>query len=560
MGPPADGRRPSRSTAGRSTEPRAGSCHGTYRHSVVAPPGTPRLASGCLLTGRYRLLAELSGDRSDRVWHAQDELLGREVALRVCVLADEVDRQRFLAAAAMAGRAHAPALARTFDAGQATVDGATVTYHVEEWVGGATLADLLGEGPLPPAAAVRLACEVAEAAEALLAIGGQHHNIHPGTVRLAHAGEAKLCGGGVARLGFLAGGPGSQPEIRPPAAESTLPPPAGRTGGRAPATPEGSAGMGDAAGVAALLYACLTARWPGPEQHRGSLPRAPRPDGVHPARVRDVQAGVPRSLESLLDDVLRAPVEVQASSQTLTQLRRGLAAAIATDPALRTPGAVFEPPRPAAPGAAQPRRGPRRWLPAAGAGLAALLLGAGVAFVVTASRTAPAASLPVYPSAAAAPSPGRSASLPPWSVTRAISFDPMGNGTERQSLAPLAFDGNPATSWLTDIYTTAEFGNLKNGVGLVFDLGTPRTVRQVRLEFPLAGLRVEVLAAGSTGDGGRMPGSLAGFRTVAAPETAGRFLVRPLHIRARFWLVWFTRLAPTQGGYIGGISGAQFLR
>lgn len=536
---------------GRFAEPRAAGGRGTYRHSVVAPPGTPRLASGCLLAGRYRLLAELPGERSDRVWHAHDELLGREVALRSCLLAGEEDRQRFLAAAAAAGRAHAPALARTYDAGQAAADGALVTYHVEEWVGGPRLADLLGEGPLPPAAAARLAGEVAEAAEALHASGGRHHNIHPGTVRLAHAGEAKLCGGGVARLGGgvarLGGDPApggaSQPEPNPP--------------------PAVTVGSGDAAGVAALLYACLTARWPGPEQHRGSLPRAPRPDGVHPARVRDLQAGVPRRLELLLDGVLRAPVETQQSSQALTQLRRGLAAAIAADPALRTPAAGFESPRPGVSRPAQPRRGPRRWLPAAGAGLAALLLGAGVAFVVTASRTAPATSLPAYPAAAAAqsphPGPARVAALQPWPVSRAISFDPMGNGTERQSLAPLAFDGDPATSWLTDIYTTAEFGNLKTGVGLIFDLGAPRTVREVRLELPLAGLRVEVLVAGSNGDGGPVPSTLAGFRTLTAPVTAGRMWERRVDARARFWLVWFTRLAPTQGGYIGGISEAQFL-
>lgn len=50
----------------------------------------------------------------------------------------------------------------------------------------------------------------------------------------------------------------------------------------------------------------------------------------------------------------------------------------------------------------------------------------------------------------------------------ASSFDPQGNPpTENEPLAPLAVDGDATTVWKTERYKRANFGNLKDGVGLV---------------------------------------------------------------------------------------------
>ncbi len=55
------------------------------------------------------------------------------------------------------------------------------------------------------------------------------------------------------------------------------------------------------------------------------------------------------------------------------------------------------------------------------------------------------------------------------------TFDPNGTDTEeRDDLIPNATDGNVATAWMTLCYSD-RFMSGKPGVGLVADLGTPRT-------------------------------------------------------------------------------------
>ena len=57
----------------------------------------------------------------------------------------------------------------------------------------------------------------------------------------------------------------------------------------------------DAAGVGSLLYAALTARWPGGAGH--GLPAAPHIDG-RVASPRQVRPGVPRLLDEVVDRTL----------------------------------------------------------------------------------------------------------------------------------------------------------------------------------------------------------------------------------------------------------------
>ena len=52
-------------------------------------------------------------------------------------------------------------------------------------------------------------------------------------------------------------------------------------------------------------------------------------------------------------------------------------------------------------------------------------------------------------------------------------FDPFGDGEpENDDDVPLSFDGDPATAWSTLSYRgSPAFGNLKPGVGVLYDLG-----------------------------------------------------------------------------------------
>lgn len=182
------------------------------------------------------------------------------------------------------------------------------------------------------------------------------------------------------------------------------------------------------------------------------------------------------------------------------------------------------------------------------------------------SRTrapSPGASAPARspaPSQRQQPSPARSAPRsvpPPVPVTQltpvsAAAFGPSGtsDGDNPQN-AGLALSGDPATPWHTDWYTTARFGNLQAGTGLLVDLGRTVTATGVTIRLgdaPGADLQVRA---------GTAP---AGLRVVASAAGAGgtvrlRLAARP---RVRYLLIWFTLLPPDGSGtYQADISGVR---
>lgn len=139
-------------------------------------------------------------------------------------------------------------------------------------------------------------------------------------------------------------------------------------------------------------------------------------------------------------------------------------------------------------------------------------------------------------------------------------FDPQGQPpSENPQMAPLAVDGRPGTGWQTMNYTSAAFGNLKSGVGLLADLGSDRAVSGVHLLFGAhpVGFSVYAAPAGST----TAPTSLAGMRRVgtmtANGSTATLHLDRP--INTRWVVVWLTRLPQAGGGYMGQIDELRVL-
>jgi hypothetical protein len=151
-----------------------------------------------------------------------------------------------------------------------------------------------------------------------------------------------------------------------------------------------------------------------------------------------------------------------------------------------------------------------------------------------ASHAAPTATHATTPSAA---SPRV---LTPASAS-AIGF--AGRTGDNGDLAKLAIDRKPATAWRTDWYTTAQFGNLYPGTGLLVDMGRPVTITAVRITLsraPGAGLQVRV---------GSAP-TLSRLRPVAHATNASGVVhlrtAQPVH--GRYVLIWFTRLPPNSAG------------
>ncbi|WP_135454702.1 serine/threonine-protein kinase [Mycobacterium sp. DL99] len=79
----------------------------------------------------------------------------------------------------------------------------------------------------------------------------------------------------------------------------------------------------------------------------------------------------------------------------------------------------------------------------------------------------------------------------------ATVFSP-GGSPDHPDQAGLAIDGNPDTSWPTDIYQdAAPFPAFKEGVGLLLQLPSPTALSEVTIDVPSTGTEVQIRAADS---------------------------------------------------------------
>jgi len=155
------------------------------------------------------------------------------------------------------------------------------------------------------------------------------------------------------------------------------------------------------------------------------------------------------------------------------------------------------------------------------------------------AAVAPSPAPTASPSGAPPPAPARPArALAP---VRATAFGP--NGGDHTQLAHLVLGRRHAAGWHSDWYTSARFGNLYRGTGLLLKMGRTVTITSARIDLGKtsgASLQLRV--------GGRP--ALARMRAVAHASGAGG-VVR-LHpsrpARGRYVLVWFTRLPTDPSG------------
>jgi len=157
----------------------------------------------------------------------------------------------------------------------------------------------------------------------------------------------------------------------------------------------------------------------------------------------------------------------------------------------------------------------------------------GSAAQATASRSSAVAS-------SATASPVTMQALTPASVA---AFGPAGlaDGDDPQGAA-LATGGDPAQPWTSQWYATAQFGALKNGTGLLLDMGRTVTVSSVRVSLVNSGADID-LRAGSRPDLAFLP------RVAGASNAGGTVRLRPgTPVHARYVLIWFTKLPPDNVG------------
>ena len=155
-----------------------------------------------------------------------------------------------------------------------------------------------------------------------------------------------------------------------------------------------------------------------------------------------------------------------------------------------------------------------------------------------------------YAAQVAANPPVADSAAPPVEVLTAASATAIGpfgaSDGDHPQLAQNVLDPRSGTSWITQWYASAHFGRLKEGTGLLLDMGRVVTIRQVQLALAggrgFGGADIEI-RIGDTPD-------LANTKPVAVADDVGGWVMPKLSFPAtgRYMQIWFTKLPLDSAG------------
>ncbi|MBZ6110678.1 protein kinase family protein [Streptomyces olivaceus] len=506
---------------------------GTPTNGDSGKSSPPDPHSGHKLARRYRLeecVTRLDGFSS---WRAVDEKLRRAVGVHI-LPADHARARSVLASARSSALLGDPRFVQVLDA----VEDEDLVYVVHEWLPDATeLTALLASGPLEVYDAYQMVSQVAAAMAAAHREGLAHLRLSPNAVLRTSTGQWRIRG---LAVNAALRGIGSD-------------------------TPQRT----DTEAIGALLYATLTQRWPYEDDAHG-LVGLPKDIGLIPPD--QVRAGVHRGLSELAMRALANDGATASRHEAPCTTPEELVKAIGEMPRIRPPEPAYTAPptyqgtayqqgaygRPTPrPGAAQPAPTPppplqSRTGKALKWGVSALLIAAlGLGSWQLADALMERGGTADDPDqtqtvdgdndkGAKAPASGK-----PVSIVGARDFDPFGDQSEKPSEVGNIFDNNPSTYWQTDYYLSSDFGRLKDGVGVIVDLGKVQQVGKVAVTF-IGNTSVELRSAGT--DAAEEPASFDGYQKVAEGSGTSVELKPSKAFKSRYLLVWLTDLPMQANG------------
>ncbi|MFH1469292.1 MAG: serine/threonine-protein kinase [Pseudomonadota bacterium] len=261
-------------------------------------PGEPAEASGGPPPARYRRVQVLGQGGMGRVWLAEDEALGRQVALKELTRESASQRRSFTREARLTAGLDHPGIVPIFDVG-VHPDGAP--FYVMRVVRGRSLQHALAdcEGLAQRLALLDPLIETCQALAHAHALGVVHRDIKPENVMIGPFGEVQVVDWGIARI-FSTDSP-----LGPPTAQEHPGLPVGTPDFMSPEQAAGEPvdARSDVWALGVLLYEILAGRRPF---------EAPDPRVVI-ARVLDLPVPPVRSLAP------RAPAELAAIAMRALQ-------------------------------------------------------------------------------------------------------------------------------------------------------------------------------------------------------------------------------------------------
>jgi eukaryotic-like serine/threonine-protein kinase len=464
------------------------------------------------------------------VWRATDEVLGRQVAVKI--LHDRLGRDtdvitRFRREAVAAARLSHPAVVRVFDTGEEE----GLEYIVMELCDGRTLQEVLErDAPLPPAEAVAIVQTVLQGLAHAHRGGVVHRDVKPSNILFDGNGLVKVTDFGIAKASF--------------AEDLTT---TGNLMGTArylaPEQVEGGSidARADLYATGIVLYELMTGR--PPFQAQTNLAAATMRLTTEPPPPGALRSGIPRSLDAAVMRALaRDPDHRYQSAEEMSQ---------SLESAVPASGPAAIPSRPeAVPASVETRRGSafRSWMLVP----LILLLAAGLAvggFFVFNEL--------VDESGGGGGGGEQAVDARPVEIASGRDFDPSGDGEEHSGEAALAFDGDPTSAWITEGYNSSDMD--KEGVGYEFDLGDTFDVTGITIETSFPGWTFELYGSEESFTSAPTEGRLAstdGEDTFQAELTTEVELEQET---VRYVLVWLTELPSDGSDYRGSIAEAQIL-
>jgi eukaryotic-like serine/threonine-protein kinase len=472
---------------------------------------------GDLIADRFELEELVGTGGMSSVFRARDLQLDRRVAIKILhehFASDPEYLERFRREARAVARLSHPNIVTVIDRGN---DGGQ-QYIVFEHVDGENLKELVvRSGRLPVRRALELALEVADGLAFAHGRGLVHRDVKPQNVLLSREGEVKVTDFGIARSLHVEQGVTQTGTVL--GTGEYLAPEQASGKEISPATDVYSLGV--------VLWELLAGEVPFVGENFVAV--ALRHVNEPPPSLRERRPDVSPRLDAAVERALAKDPARRFPSMAAfaAELRACLAEA---DGELPVPAredsalTLITPPAPA-PAPARRRRSRRRpWvyvllaLVAAGAAFAAIVLlgGAGHHGGGTGG--------------------GGTSGGTPVQLHGVTDYDPQGNGGEHSDTAPLATDGNAATSWTTESYGNQGFGGLKDGVGLVLDAGSSVKLGQLTVNTPTPGFVAEV----QVGDAEGGP-----FTADSSSQTVGAKTTFTLDgTSGQYYVVWITKLPP----------------
>jgi len=464
---------------------------------------------GELVAERYELEELVGTGGMSSVYRARDRLLERQVAIKILhehYSRDDDYVERFRREARAAAKLSHPNIVTVIDRSEA--DGRQ--FIVFEYVDGENLKQLVaGKGRLPVRDALELGIQIGRALAFAHAQGLVHRDVKPQNV-LIRGGDAKVTDFGIARsldvpVGLTQTGTvlGTSEYISPEQA----------TGRQVDART-------DIYSLGAVLYELLAGQPP----YTG--------DSFVAVAMRHVNDPVPSVTAARPDVPLRVDAALRRAMakdpddrfQTMDELVAELSACLEGLGDLDDDRTVIVAP-PVEP-RARPRRRRRRWSPLVVllVAVAAVAVAVGAYYGVRRTDSDDGG--------------GNGSGGPRVHLVASNAYDPQGDGQEHDEEVANATDGNIATFWETEDYRgSVTFGNLKDGVGIVFDAGHAVKLGSLTVVTDTPGYVARVEAG---------PASTGGFTTVSQSQTVGRRTSFRLSVdpARRYYLLWITRLAP----------------